>query len=69
MKLKVENGRLIVSETNYEHKLMNKGLTNERWEDKEYEEEVANIDIKELAKLLKPYLDAIPNHECKGCKK
>jgi len=25
--------------------------------------------LKELAKALKPYIDSIPNSECKGCKK
>ena len=56
MKLKVENDRLVVYHNVY--------YVNEALAEIDYEEVLANIDIKELARLLKPYIDSIPNCEC-----
>jgi hypothetical protein len=32
----------------------------------QFKDIVLNVDIKELAKALKPFIDSIPNCECKG---
>ena len=58
MKIKVENGRLIA---------YNKKISCGEYECGEWEQIVLDVDIKELAKALKPYLDSIEN--CEVCKK
>ena len=55
MKLKVENDRLIVYEEEWQLSTGNQ---------KKLYKHILDIDIKELARLLKPYIDEIPNCEC-----
>jgi hypothetical protein len=54
MKLTVKNDRLIVVQTKEVYP----------FEEIEYAEPILDIDIKELARLLKPYIDSISNCEC-----
>ena len=69
MKLKVENDRLIVYREVDGYELINKGKTNEErklcsWNEKVFDIELTPNFIKSCARLLKPYIDSIPNCEC-----
>ena len=60
MEIKVENGRLLI------HR--NATICND-YKCNDFVQLVLDVDAKELAKALKPYLDSIPNCECAGDKK
>jgi hypothetical protein len=55
MEIKVENGRLI---------FYKKNISCDEYECHDFEQIILDVDAKELAKALKPYLDSIPNCEC-----
>jgi hypothetical protein len=54
MKIEVENGRLIISKNIYSNMMFKDGYRVQY-------AEILNVDAKELAKALKPYLDSIDN--------
>lgn len=60
MKVRVENDRLQIYETK---------ISCGEYECGEYDKIIMHINIKDLAKALKPYIDSIDNCECKGCKR
>lgn len=60
MKVEVVNGKLQILETK---------ISCGEYECGKYDKILLEVDAKELAKALKPYLDSIDNCECKGCKR
>lgn len=56
MKLKVEDDKLVIYELNKDVMV---------YDDQPVYKVCFHLDIKELAKALKPYIDSIDNCECK----
>jgi hypothetical protein len=57
MKIKVENDNIVIYELNEELMV---------YEDQPIYKVRIELSAQELAKALKPYIDSIPNWECKG---